>query len=153
MLRENILLKMKSGFCPNYLSNLIPEHTNQSYNSRHIPDVPPIQSNSQSHSSFLTSTIRLWNAFADSSRNAVSVASFKHSLNKNKKSNSLHNLGSRRNQTLYARLHLVGSSLHHDFYRKILLIHPCVFVALLKLLLVSFYSAKNCLIHIYPNYQ
>ena len=121
-----LFFKMKHGLCPNYLSNLIPELTDQSYDLRHIPDVPPIHSNSQSHSSsFLPSTIRSWNALPDSTRNAVSVASFKHSLNKNrKKPNPLYNLGSRRNQILYARLRLGCSSLHHDLFRKNIIDSP-----------------------------
>ena len=124
-----LFFKMKSGLGPNYLSNLIPEHSDQSYNLRHIPDVPPIHANSQAYSSsFLPSTIHLWNALPDSTRNAVSVASFKHCLNKNKsKPNPLHNLGSRRDQILYARLRLGCSSLQHDLYRKNIIDSPlCV---------------------------
>ena len=69
--------------------------------------------------SFFPSTIRAWNDLPNDTKNASSVASFKHRLNRNLKTPpKYYNVGSRKGQILQARLRLECSSLNSDLYQK-----------------------------------
>ena len=69
--------------------------------------------------SFFPSTIRAWNDLPNDTKNASSVASFKHKLNRNlKPPPKYYNVGSFKEQILQARLRLECSSLNSDLYQK-----------------------------------
>lgn len=115
-----LFFKMKNNLSPLYLSNLIPEHSNQAYSLRSLHNVPLIHTNTQSYgSSFLPLTIREWNTLSSDVRNASTIFEFKGKLhNRPKKSSPLYNIGNRRQQIHHTRLRLGCSSLNYDLNRR-----------------------------------
>ena len=69
--------------------------------------------------SSLPSTIRAWNNLSEDIRNANTVTSFKHRLNRNRQIPAKYfNAGSRIDQILHPRLRMECSSLNSHLYRK-----------------------------------
>ena len=81
--------KMINGLCPDYLTEMVPERVSQisSYNLRNSDDYLTIRTCSQLYFIlsffffFFTSVVREWNALPQACRGAISLESFKKSLN------------------------------------------------------------------------
>ena len=121
--RKHRLIKfyqMKTGLAPSYLSNLIPQHLNQSYNLRSTYDVPNIYCNTQSYaSSFLPLTINEWNALPLNIRESATLSEFKSKLLPvSNLANKLFSIGNRKFQIYHTRLRLGCSTLNYDLHRK-----------------------------------
>ena len=117
-----LFYKILHGLTPDYLYDLVPplvQHTT-SYNLRNSDNIQNYRARSNLFlNSFFPSTIRAWNDLPNDTKNASSVASFKHRLNRNlKPPPKYYNVGSRKGQILQARLRLECSSLNSDLYRK-----------------------------------
>ncbi len=121
-----LLYKMKNNKTPSYLSDLIPQQTQDRYILRNASDIPLIPCRTQLYkNSFLPSTIRDWNRLSEPIRNAPSIMSFKARLNKHKsKAPPLYNVGSRQGQILHCRLRLSCSSLNFDLHRRSIIDTP-----------------------------
>ena len=79
--------------------------------------------------SFLPSSIKLWNNMPNDSRLNSSKSCFKRFLNRNLGNKSYYfNIGSRKEQIVFARLRLKCSSLKDHLFQNILLIQVCVHV-------------------------
>ena len=114
---------MRNNITPDYLSNMIPVSTQNSYSLRNAGDIPSIHCRTQTYqSSFLPSTIHDWNSLPSTTKQKPSLESFKSALNKNMvKPSPLFNLGTRSGQILHTRLRLGCSSLNFDLFRRSLI--------------------------------
>ena len=75
---------MIKGLCPDYLAEMVPERASQisSYTLRNSDDYLTIRASSQLYfNSFLPSVVRDWNVLPQACRIAISLESFKRSLN------------------------------------------------------------------------
>ena len=117
-----LFYKILHGLTPDYLYDLVPPlvQDTTSYNLRNSVNIQNYRARSNLFlNSFFPSTIRAWNDLPNDTKNASSVASFKHRLNRNlKPPPKYYNVGSRKGQILQARLRLECSSLNSDLYRK-----------------------------------
>ena len=116
-----------------------------SYNLRNSDNIQNYRARSNLFlNSFFPSTIRAWNDLPNDTKNASSVASFKHRLNRNlKPPPKYYNVGSRKGQILQARLRLEYSSLNSDLYRKHIVPSPSCQLESLKVLLISSSTAQS----------
>ena len=121
-----LLYKMKHNLTPEYLNNLIPEHTNTTYNLRNADNIPNVNSRTQLYqTSFLPSVIRDWNNLPTTCRNSPTLNAFKCAMSKNiQKPSPLFNIGTRQGQILQTRLRLSCSCLRYDLYRRSLVESP-----------------------------
>ena len=121
-----LFYKMHNNLTPDYLSQMIPASTQNSYSLRNSDNTPTIQCRTQTYqSSFLPSTIIAWNALPSTTKNKPTLQSFKSALNRNtSKASPLFNIGSRSGQILHARLRLGCSALNYDLSRRSLVDSP-----------------------------
>ncbi len=117
---------MKNNLTPGFLSNLIPNQTQDRYTLRNASDIPIIPCRTQLYTnSYLPSVIRDWNRLDDNVRNAPSLMSFKSRISKNiSKPSLLYKVGSRKPQILHTRLRLDCSSLNYDLHRRSIVDSP-----------------------------
>ena len=142
-----LFYKIFHGLTPDYLYDLVPPlvQDTTSYNLRNSDNIQNYRARSNLFlNSFFPSTIRAWNDLPNDTKNASSVASFKHRLNRNlKPPPKYYNVGSRKGQILQARLRLECSSLNSDLYRKHIVPSPSCRVVSLKVLLISSSTAQS----------
>ncbi|MCG7875096.1 MAG: reverse transcriptase family protein [Candidatus Thiodiazotropha endolucinida] len=117
-----LFYKALNGLTPSYLTDLVPPSVQETsrYNLRNSDHIQNYRANSNLFlDSFFPSTIRSWNNLPFDVKQAPSVATFKHSLNRNLTVPPKHyNSGTRLGQILQARLRMGCSSLNSDLYRK-----------------------------------
>lgn len=111
---------MKNHITPNYLSNIIPEQTQNRYQLRNFNNIPIVNSRTQLYQdSFLPSVIRDWNNLPDEIKSSSTLEIFKSKLNGQLKKPPIYYFtGDRKAQILHTRLRLGCSSLNHDLFRK-----------------------------------
>ena len=116
-----LFYKMRNGYAPEYLSNLVPESVGDtsSYNLRNNNDMQSIQCRTNVYqSSFLNSVVRDWNALPENIRLSTSVSLFKKTLS-NKQQVPKHFFhGERKLQILHTRIRNNCSSLNYDLHSK-----------------------------------
>jgi hypothetical protein len=123
-----LFFKMVKGLAPEYLSSMVPQSvgdisTYQLRNSSNLSNIP--HRTSLYASSFLPSTINLWNSLPNEIKELDSLTAFKSYINRNKpKSNKLFYHGKRRLQILHTRLRTSCSSLNHHLFSKNIVASP-----------------------------
>ena len=120
--------KIIHGLTPTYLTNVLPPLIQETtdYNLRNANGFRTLHANTNLYfNSFFPSTIRAWNSLPEETKQAPSVASFKHRLNRDlNKAPIYFNASTRKGQILHIRLRLECSSLNSHFYRKNLVPEP-----------------------------
>jgi hypothetical protein len=123
--RANMLHKIEHGFAPNYLQDLMPDRVQARtrYNLRNTQDrdIPLARISSYSNSFFPAAT-RQWNELAASTKRSPTSNSFKRNYLKEyprPKQNPLFYQGTRACQTIFAKLRLGCSQLHHDLHSNL----------------------------------
>jgi hypothetical protein len=99
---------MKNHITPYYLSNIIPEQTQNRYHLRKFNNIPIVNSRTQLYQdSFLPSVIRDWNNLSDEIKSSSTLEIFKSKLNGQLKKPPLYYLtGDRKAQILHTRLYV-----------------------------------------------
>ena len=119
---------MVNNMAPQYLSSLVPPRHGQSttYQLRNNNDLVNISTRTSHYaSSFLPSTINLWNSLPVETRSLNSFTAFKQNINRNKpKPIKLYCSGDRRLQVLHTRLRTRCSSLAYHLFSKNLVNSP-----------------------------
>ena len=141
------MYKMIYGITPNYLTELIPPLVPEGnpYRLRNSNNVELLHANTNLYfNSFLPSTFRACNNLPVEIQQADSLQSFKSSLNRNLKSIPKYfYAGTRKGQILHARLRMDYSSLNSHLYRENIVNTPsCTFWGS-KVLITSFFNARN----------
>ena len=117
---------MQHGTSPNYLSDLLLQHTEHPYPLRNLSDIPNIHCNTQSYaSSILPLTIQQWNSLPEDIKQCGSSREFKSKLSiKTSKAKPHLSHGCRKTQVYHTRLRLGCSSLNFDLHRRNLVPSP-----------------------------
>lgn len=120
--------KMINGLCPDYLAEMVPERVSQisSYNLRNSDDYLTIRTSSQLYfNSFLPSVVREWNALPQVCRDAISLESFKRSLNiEPTRKPPYYFIGDRYSQINHVRLRTHCSALKEHLFAKNIVADP-----------------------------
>ena len=112
---------MKNNLCPAYLSSLVPESFEGTYNLRNSQNIRPVLARTQLYyKSFLSSGIREWNELPIEVRNSTSLTSFNYQLSTDiQKVPKYYNTGNRFLQIQHTRLRTGSTSLNqHLFFEK-----------------------------------
>ena len=123
-----IFYKIIHGLTPTYLTDILPpliqETTN--YNLRNANDFLTLHANTNLYfNSLFPSTIQALYSLPEETKQAPSIASFKHCLNRDLYKPPIYfKAGTRKGQILHTRLRLECSSLYSHLYRKILVPEP-----------------------------
>ena len=123
-----IFYKIIHGLTPTYLTDILPQLIQETtnYNLRNANDFRTLHAHTNLYfNSFFPSTIRAWNSLPEETKQAPSIASFKHRLNRDLNKPPIYfNAGTRIGQILHTRLRLECSSLKSHLYRKNLVPEP-----------------------------
>ena len=120
--------KMINGLSPDYLAEMVPERVSQisPYNLRNSDDYLTIRTSSQLYfNSFLPSVVREWNALPQACRDAISLESFKRSLNiEPTRKPPYYFIGDRYSQINHVRLRTNCSALKEHLFAKNIVADP-----------------------------
>ena len=154
--RQSILIfmhKLFYGYCPEYLSTLLPEHnTSSNYNLRQSNSIPPVMARTEKYKkSLIPMGIRLWNNLPPNIQSMENVGEFKKAICTTLPKNTLYYIGLRKFQIIHAQLRMRCSVLASHLYDLHVKESPNCFTCNVKEVCEHFFF--HCELYRYPHYH